>query len=216
LYGNNNNDDFGEYQLLPDGRESHWEVVERILFVYCKLNVGQGYVQGMNEIIDSLYYTFATDLHVEWREHAEADCFYCFTNLMVDIRDNFIKVLDNTAVIHNLFERLKLKPEFDVFRWLTLLLSQEFHLPDVMRLWDSLFANHDRNFEFLLYICCAMIILQRNRLLNGNFSINIKLLQAYEYCLHSLESCENNVRRLCQDQTINIPYPENDPNRNVE
>ncbi|CAF1527528.1 unnamed protein product, partial [Didymodactylos carnosus] len=199
--------------------------------------------------------------------HAEADCFYCFTNLMVDIRDNFIKVLDNTAVIHNLFERLKLKPEFDVFRWLTLLLSQEFHLPDVMRLWDSLFANHDRNFEFLLYICCAMIILQRNRLLNGNFSINIKLLQmatattssvlmtdldnkdasffvtydeqkgrqiiskrtyqtseiilqekplAYEYCLHSLESCENNVRRLCQDQTINIPYPENDPNRNVE
>ncbi|CAF1341225.1 unnamed protein product, partial [Didymodactylos carnosus] len=67
LYGNNNNDDFGEYQLLPDGHESHWEVVERILFVYCKLNVGQGYVQGMNEIIGPLYYTFATDPHVEWR-----------------------------------------------------------------------------------------------------------------------------------------------------
>ncbi|CAF0846918.1 unnamed protein product [Didymodactylos carnosus] len=134
LYGNSNGDDYGEYQLLPDGHEAHWEVVERILFVYCKLNVGQGYVQGMNEIIGPLYYTFATDPHVEWREHAEADCFYCFTNLMVHIRDNFIKVLDNTAygivvrmqrflhllkrtdsIIHNLFERLKLKPEFYAF-----------------------------------------------------------------------------------------------------
>ena len=27
-------------------------------------------------------------------EHAEADCFFCFTNLMSDIRDFFIKTLD--------------------------------------------------------------------------------------------------------------------------
>lgn len=34
-----------EYTLLPDGQEAHWEVVERILFIYAKLNPGQGYVQ---------------------------------------------------------------------------------------------------------------------------------------------------------------------------
>lgn len=34
-----------EYSLLPDGQEAHWEVVERILFIYAKLNPGQGYVQ---------------------------------------------------------------------------------------------------------------------------------------------------------------------------
>ena len=28
----------------------------------------------------------------DWKEHAEADCFFCFTNLMSDIRDFFIKV----------------------------------------------------------------------------------------------------------------------------
>ena len=87
--------DENEYEILADGCEAHWEVVERILFVYSKLNSGQGYVQGMNEIIGPIYYTFATDSNLEWRgsmnielsiaymfltclEHAEADTFYCF------------------------------------------------------------------------------------------------------------------------------------------
>ena len=59
--------DDSEYQLLPDGHEAHWEVVERILFVFSKLNSGQSYVQGMNEIIGPIYYTFATDPNNEWR-----------------------------------------------------------------------------------------------------------------------------------------------------
>ncbi|CAF0901701.1 unnamed protein product [Adineta ricciae] len=262
--------DDNEYQLLPDGHEAHWEVVERILFVFSKLNSGQSYVQGMNEIIGPIYYTFATDPNPEWREHAEADAFYCFTNLMIHIRDNFMKIYDHSEFgilvrmqrllmllkrtesdIYYLFEKQKIKPEFYAFRWLTLLLSQEFRLPDVLRIWDSLFADQERNFEFLLYICCAMIVLQKNRLLSGSESQNIKLLQgrqiiakrnyqqgelifeeqplvlaqfewnklykysACEYCLYPLESCEQNVRRLCQDTSIVIPYPECDPNQTI-
>lgn len=151
-------------------------------------------------------------------EHAEADTFYCFTNLMTHIRDNFMKIYDNSEFgihvrmqnflkllkkvdneIYDRFETQKLKPEFYAFRWLTLLLSQEFYLPDVLRLWDSLFADQERNFEFLLYICCAMVVyvdslietllfffsflfilfcrLQREHLLNESESHNIKLLQ---------------------------------------
>lgn len=60
-------DDDGEYEVLANGCEAHWEVVERILFVYSKLNSGQSYVQGMNEIIGPIYYTFATDPDLEWR-----------------------------------------------------------------------------------------------------------------------------------------------------
>uniref|UniRef100_A0A671GAK4 TBC1 domain family member 13 n=1 Tax=Rhinolophus ferrumequinum TaxID=59479 RepID=A0A671GAK4_RHIFE len=85
-----------EYQVLPSGCEAHWEVVERILFIYAKLNPGIAYVQGMNEIVGPLYYTFATDPNNEWKEHAEADTFFCFTNLMAEIRDNFIKSLDDS------------------------------------------------------------------------------------------------------------------------
>ena len=58
---------------------------------------GQGYVQGMNEIIGPIYYVLASDSNLEWREHAEADCFFCFTNLMSDIRDFFIKTLDDSS-----------------------------------------------------------------------------------------------------------------------
>lgn len=56
-----------DYAVLTSGQEAHWEVVERILFIYAKLNPGQSYVQGMNEIIGPIYYLFATDPDPDWR-----------------------------------------------------------------------------------------------------------------------------------------------------
>ncbi|XP_063172303.1 TBC1 domain family member 13 isoform X1 [Candoia aspera] len=187
----------GEYEVLPDGSEAHWEVVERILFIYAKLNPGIAYVQGMNEIVGPLYYTFATDPNGEWKGHAEADTFFCFTNLMSEIRDNFIKSLDDSqcgitykmekvyitlkekdAELYMKLQEQNIKPQFFAFRWLTLLLSQEFLLPDVIRIWDSLFAD-DNRFDFLLLVCCAMLMLIRDQLLEGDFTLNMRLLQDY-------------------------------------
>ena len=54
------------YAPLEEG-EAHWEVVQRLLFLYAKLNPGQSYVQGMNEIIGPIYYVFASDPREEWR-----------------------------------------------------------------------------------------------------------------------------------------------------
>ncbi|XP_011786652.1 PREDICTED: TBC1 domain family member 13 isoform X2 [Colobus angolensis palliatus] len=71
-----------------------------------------------------------------------------------------------------------IKPQFFAFRWLTLLLSQEFLLPDVIRIWDSLFAD-DNRFDFLLLVCCAMLMLIREQLLEGDFTVNMRLLQDY-------------------------------------
>ena len=34
-----------DYAPLDEGREAHWEVVQRILFLYAKLNPRQSYVQ---------------------------------------------------------------------------------------------------------------------------------------------------------------------------
>lgn len=187
----------GDYAPLHEGREAHWEVVERMLFLYAKLNPGQGYVQGMNEIIGPIYHTFAIDPNKEYRENAEPDCFFCFTNLMAEIRDFFIRTLDESdsginyvmgklsdclkkfdPTVWELLEKQELKPQYYSFRWLTLLLSQEFSLPDVERIWDSIFADSDR-FEFFIYICCAMILLVRQELLNGDFASNVKLLQNF-------------------------------------
>uniref|UniRef100_A0A4W5R7Z4 TBC1 domain family member 13 n=1 Tax=Hucho hucho TaxID=62062 RepID=A0A4W5R7Z4_9TELE len=184
-----------EYEVLPNGCEAHWEVVERILFIYAKLNPGIAYVQGMNEVVGPLYYTFATDPNDKWREHAEADTFFCFTNLMSENRDMFIKSLDDsqcgiTYKMESVYSMLKekdmelyiklqeqnIKPQYFTFRWLTLLLSQEFLLPDVIRIWDTLFSDQDR-FNFLILVCCAMLVLIRDQLLAGDFTINMRLLQ---------------------------------------
>ncbi|XP_022908310.1 TBC1 domain family member 13 [Onthophagus taurus] len=186
-----------DYEPMAEGQEAHWEVVERILFLYAKLNPGQGYVQGMNEIVGPIYYAFACDPDLTFREHAEADCFFCFTNLMSEIRDFFIKTLDSTDCgINNMmtrlsmqlrksdldiwlrFQQLELRPEYYSFRWLTLLLSQEFPLPDVLRIWDTLFSDENR-FDFLIYICCAMIVVLRDKLIRGDFPSNLKLLQSF-------------------------------------
>lgn len=186
-----------DYAPLDKGGEAHWEVLERILFLYAKLNPGQGYVQGMNEIVGPIYHAFACDPDAKWREHAEADTFFCFTNLMAEIRDFFIKSLDEAefginAMMIKLNQQVKLNdhdvwtklqqqdlcPQYYSFRWLTLLLSQEFPLPDVMRIWDSLFADEKR-FSFLTHICCAMILLLKNQLLNNDFASNVKLLQNF-------------------------------------
>ncbi|EPY83303.1 TBC1 domain family member 13 [Camelus ferus] len=204
-----------EYEVLPNGCEAHWEVVERILFIYAKLNPGIAYVQGMNEIVGPLYYTFATDPNSEWKEHAEADTFFCFTNLMAEIRDNFIKSLDDsqcgiTYKMEKVYSTLKdkdmelymklqeqnIKPQFFAFRWLTLLLSQEFLLPDVIRIWDSLFAD-DNRFEFLLVVCCAMLILIREQLLEGDFTVNMRLLQVP----HLNQNAWNNLEKYSRSLT---------------
>lgn len=166
-----------------------------MLFIYAKLNSGQGYVQGMNEIIGPIYYVFASnDEHAEF---AEADCFWCFTALMSEIRDFFIKSLDQTdSGIHGMMSKLsrllekkdievynrlkeqKVLPDYYSFRWISLLLSQELDLPDVLRLWDSILSDENR-FEYLIYVCCAMLSLVRNDILENDFEHNVKLLQNY-------------------------------------
>ena len=50
----------------------------------------------MNEIIGPLYHTFASDPEEDWRKHAEEDTFFCFNSIMAEIRDNFIKTLDDS------------------------------------------------------------------------------------------------------------------------
>ncbi|PAA89373.1 hypothetical protein BOX15_Mlig023491g1 [Macrostomum lignano] len=184
---------------LPEGQEAHWEVCERLLFLYTKLNPGQGYVQGMNEVLGPIYYVLASDPNPDWAAHAEPDAFFCFTSLMSEIRDHFIKELDSSQSgiqgrmrqfqarlrlldlpLHSRLTQLGLKSEFYAFRYLTLLLSQEFRLPDLLRVWDSLLADPQR-FNFLLDVCCAMLVLIRDQLLAADFSDCMRLVQNYPY-----------------------------------
>lgn len=77
------------------GRERR-EALARILFVHAKLNPAESYTQGMNEIVATLYFVLATEGDEGWQQHCEADTFFCFTNLMAEIRDVFIQSLDDS------------------------------------------------------------------------------------------------------------------------
>ena len=130
------------------GQRRH-AAVERVLFVWAKLNKGVRYVQGMNEIVATLYFVLANDSNEEWACEAEADTYFLFNTLMVEMRDIFVPDLDHADTgiqgrISNMIALLSLHdPEvrchlddcgidgsFYSIRWLTTLLSREFILPD--------------------------------------------------------------------------------------
>ena len=60
------------------------------------------------------------------------------------------------------------------------MLSQEFALPDVLRIWDSLLADETRS-DFLIDVCTAMVLVIREDILTNDFADNVKLLQVKFY-----------------------------------
>lgn len=174
-----------------------YAALERILFTWSKFNKGVKYVQGMNEIVGTIYYVLANDWNEEWAQEAEADTFWLFGILLGDMRDVFISHLDNSET--GIYSRIKMMqtllcrhdPEiiehfddigiecsFFAIRWWTTLLSREFLLPDTIRLWDSMFASTHKD-NFLCYVCVTMVIMIREQLLKGDFSACLRTLQSY-------------------------------------
>ena len=177
--------------------QKRYAALERILYVWAKLNKGVRYVQGMNEIVGTLYYVLAHDSNTEWSNEAEADTYFLFNSLLVEMRDVFVPDLDeaDTGIhgrISNMITLLSLHdpevrchldsvgidPSFYSVRWLTTLLSREFVLPDTIRLWDSMFASTHKD-NFLRYVSVTMVMVIRDTLLLGDFSTCLRLLQAY-------------------------------------
>ncbi|XP_012572282.1 uncharacterized protein [Cicer arietinum] len=179
--------------------KSNQEALKNILIIFAKLNPGVRYVQGMNELLAPLFYVLKNDPDEENVAFAEADAFFCFVELLSGFRDNFVQQLDNSVVgiratITKLSQLLrkhdeelwrhleitsKVNPQFYAFRWITLLLTQEFNFADSLHIWDTLLGDPDGPQETLLRVCCAMLILIRKRLLAGDFTSNLKLLQSY-------------------------------------
>jgi len=171
--------------------------MRRALFIFAKLNPGLRYVQGMNELMAPLYYTFATA--VDDPVEAEAEAFFCFVDLLGEFRDHFCQQLDNSDVgIRSTMSKLsaslrafdpalsahlegknQVNPQFYAFRWITTLLTQEYPFPDAVRLWDALLADAGGRSDFLQRVCVAMVLLVREELLVGDFAGNMKLLQHY-------------------------------------
>ncbi|WOK93946.1 TBC1 domain family member 13-like [Canna indica] len=179
------------------GREN-LEAMRNILLLFAKLNPAIGYVQGMNEVLAPLYYVFRMNPDGEDASEVEADSFQCFVRILSGSVDHFCEQLDNSSVgIHSTLLRFsellkehdeelwrhldntKMNPQFYAFRWITLLLTQEFQFSSIMRIWDCLLSDPAGVQDMLLRICCAMLLCVRRDLLCGDFISNLKLLQHY-------------------------------------
>ena len=196
--------------------EAHSDALARILFIYAKLNAGIKYVQGMNEILAVLYYCF-------WRfgneaiistEYLESDVFFCFSNLMSEIKDGFMRDLDKErngidgkcktmlsilkSVDYQVWVKLeqeRVNPQFYALRWLMLLMCQEFDMANCVRLWDTLFADPHR-YEFLNYVCVAIIIEVREEILEGDFAACMENLQAQTKRVNDVQELLNHAQEV--------------------
>ncbi|KAF9166472.1 hypothetical protein DFQ26_007760 [Actinomortierella ambigua] len=157
-------------------QDLHWEAIERILFIYAKLNPGVGYVQGMNEILGPLYYLLANDPNEESRDRDRV------SGIGSTIARMNQRLWQHDEELWENLEDKGIAPEYYSFRWLTVLCTQEFDVPDVWRIWDSILADTGgpgRDYEFLLDFSCAMVCHLKTDLMKGDFADNVKLLQNY-------------------------------------
>lgn len=184
---------------IPTVFSPNQESLRRVLHTMAKLNIGIGYVQGMNELVGHLFFTFSKERVRLEPMDVEADVFFCFQGLLTHIADNFCRVLDfdRTKGVSQTIENYKrllefcdpelsahleqqdVKPEFYAFRWVTLLLSQEFLVPDVIRLWDYLFSFCEDVNAAVYFTAVAMAIHVREQLLTMQFGPMLMLLQQY-------------------------------------
>ncbi|OSX64831.1 hypothetical protein POSPLADRAFT_1123881, partial [Postia placenta MAD-698-R-SB12] len=71
-----------------------------------------------------------------------------------------------------------IEPQIYGIRWLRLLFTREFDMHDSMVLWDGLFAC-DPTFDLAEWICVAMLIRIRNKLVPSDYSGQLTLLLRY-------------------------------------
>jgi TBC1 domain family member 13 len=178
---------------------THHDRLCRLLFVFSKLNFG--YVQGMNEMIAVLYYTFYAD-EFEGR-FVEADTFFAFTNLMAQQRDVFCPSMDECrsgmlgrmVIVKELLElgdpelsdhleKIGMQTNYFALRWVMLLFSHDFELGIVQVLWDAILSDQSHTGvagKSLLvhYICIALLVRVRTILREGDFADCMHLLQEY-------------------------------------
>ncbi|KAL6875751.1 hypothetical protein ACP4OV_013264 [Aristida adscensionis] len=161
--------------------KSNQESLRRILIIFSKLNPSIRYVQGMNEVLAPLFYVFKNDLDSGNSASAEADTYFCFVELLSGFRDNYCKHLDNSSVgIRSTLSKLsQLLKRHDEELWRHMEVTTKFSFNICIHIWDAILGDPEGAPDTLLRICCAMLILVRKRLLAGDFTANIQLLQHY-------------------------------------
>lgn len=89
---------------------------------------------------------------------------------------------------------LQVDPQYYAFRWITLLMSQEFAFPDTLRIWDTILSDPYGRMDCLLRFCIAMILHVKPRLMQvGGWGKKGRK----QGCAMSRQCDSNFIRTLC-------------------
>ena len=181
------------YDLLD--KEIHSDVLERILYIYAKINKDVGYVHGMNAILAPIYYCYCLDNTCD-KDNIEADTFWSFSYLMEDIKKIFQRnndllkggIFDKIILLElmvskidkDIFNKLQKNNRIDNFhfaiKWINLFFSHQMIMPDVLRLWDIIFSEDDR-YYFVYIFSLAILEYHKKDILNKDYYEIIEKLQ---------------------------------------
>ena len=210
------------FKKQNDKKESHINVLKRILFIFSKENEDVKYVQGLNEILAVIYYCFSNDRNPFFKYDIEADTYFCFCNLMKDIKNIYIAKMDDTEIgiefmliylqeLLQMYDKeiyTKLNDEnidyhYFAFQWISLMFTQQYDIYDVSRLWDNILANSDK-FKFIYEICLAVLKIKKSDILFNNFSGIMNTLQDFsntdiQKVLKVLESNSSKYNRIYKE-----------------
>ncbi|KAG6820607.1 hypothetical protein H0H93_014523 [Arthromyces matolae] len=92
------------------------------------------------------------------------------------IQSTYLRTTDPALYTH--MQSSGIEPQIYGIRWLRLLFTREFSMPDSMKLWDGLFAC-DPSLDLAQWVCVAMLIRIRNELMSADYSGQLTALLRY-------------------------------------
>ena len=207
-------------------KETHADVIIRILIIYSIFFPDLSYAQGMNEILAPIYYVFSFDKisgDSLSSENIEADTFWTFDSLMSKIKNSFIRDKDHEDIgvsgkvnrlkkmlnivdiqLYQHFEKYNVEYYTFAYRWFILFFSQEFLMIDILRLWDYLFSQDDKYIN-CYFVSLAILELKRDDLLVSDLSgilSNLKSLKVLN--VEEIISLAKNIKAQFYEKFIPI------------
>jgi len=153
------------------------------------------------QVVAPLYYAFVQAAPPGDGGGAEADAFWALQGVMGQLRDLFIPALDQEGPngVHTTLKRLSetlrgadaalwghlqglsLDPHFYALEWLSTMFARVFPLPELLRLWDYLFASGPDLLAALTRVSLAMLVHPpvRQALLAADFAGAMHTLQDF-------------------------------------
>ncbi|KAG9318763.1 hypothetical protein JVU11DRAFT_862 [Chiua virens] len=116
-----------------------------------------------------------------------------------NIQGPLLKSVD--PVLHDAMRSAGVEPQMYGLRWLRLLFTREFPMNEAMMLWDGLFASSSPISDIMQWMCVAMLIRIRTKLISADYSVQLMHLLRYPPCPGQEEGAPHHILLLIRQAT---------------